>query len=47
MIINKILKRDNIKINNPIEALEELKKEGYEEVIVQPLHIMFGEEYEK
>ncbi|CBZ02835.1 sirohydrochlorin cobaltochelatase [Clostridium botulinum] len=47
MIINKILKRDNIKINNPIEALEELKNEGYEEVIVQPLHIMFGEEYEK
>ncbi|MDU1322266.1 MAG: sirohydrochlorin cobaltochelatase [Clostridium botulinum] len=47
MIINKILKRDNIKINNPMEALEELKKEGYEEVIVQPLHIMFGEEYEK
>lgn len=25
MIINKILKRDNIKINNPMEALEELK----------------------
>ncbi|EPY2272970.1 sirohydrochlorin cobaltochelatase [Clostridium sporogenes] len=47
MIINKILKRDNIKINNPMEALEELKQEGYEEVIVQPLHIMFGEEYEK
>lgn len=47
MIINKILKRDNIKINNPMEALEELRNEGYEEIIVQPLHIMFGEEYEK
>ncbi|WP_251860080.1 sirohydrochlorin cobaltochelatase [Clostridium sp. Marseille-Q2269] len=47
MIINKIYERDNIKINNPMEALEELKKQGYEEVIVQPLHIMFGEEYEK
>ncbi|NEZ46982.1 sirohydrochlorin cobaltochelatase [Clostridium niameyense] len=47
MIINKILKRDNIKINTPYEALLKLKMDGFEEVIVQPLHIMFGEEYEK
>lgn len=47
MIIRKILKRDNIKIDTPKEALGKLKKEQYEEIIVQPLHIMFGEEYEK
>ena len=45
MIINKLKKRDNISINNPKEALKELYKEGYEEVIVQPLHIINGSEF--
>ncbi|MEW8955068.1 sirohydrochlorin cobaltochelatase [Clostridium sp.] len=45
-IIKKIKNRDNIHINTPEEALEEMKKEGYEEIIVQPLHIIPGEEYD-
>lgn len=47
MIINKIRKRDGICIDNPIQALEKLQNEGYEEVIVQTLHIICGEEFNK
>jgi len=47
MIIRKLKNRDNIHIENPIEALDRLYAEGYEEVIVQTLHIICGEEYTK
>lgn len=47
MIIKKIRQRDNIIIDTPEEALLKIKDENYEEVIVQPLHIIPGEEYEK
>ncbi|MBN9648280.1 sirohydrochlorin cobaltochelatase [Terrisporobacter glycolicus] len=47
MIIKKLKKRDNLIIDNPVEALEKLYNEGYEEVIVQSLHIICGEEYNK
>lgn len=47
MIIRKIKKRDNILIENPIEALDRLYEEGYEDVIVQTLHIICGEEFNK
>ena len=42
MIIRKLKSRDNIHIENPIEALDRLYDEGYEEVIVQTLHIICG-----
>lgn len=45
MIIDKLEQRDGISINNPKEALKELYREGYEEVIVQPLHIINGSEF--
>lgn len=47
MIIRKLKNRDNIYIENPIESLDRLHKEGYDEVIVQTLHIICGEEYTK
>ncbi len=47
MIIRKLKNRDNIHIENPIEVLDRLHKEGYNEVIVQTLHIICGEEYTK
>ena len=47
IIINKLEKRDNIKINTVKEAMEEIIKEGYDTVICQPTHIMHGIEYEK
>ncbi|EPZ53594.1 sirohydrochlorin cobaltochelatase [[Clostridium] sordellii ATCC 9714] len=47
MIIRKLKKRDNVDIENPIQALDRLYEEGYKEVIVQTLHIICGEEYTK
>lgn len=45
-IIKKLKERDNLDISIPEKALEELKDKGYEEVIVQPLHIIPGEEFD-
>lgn len=45
-IIEVLKTRDKVEIDTPVEALEKLKNEGYEKVIVQPLHIIPGEEYE-
>lgn len=47
MIINKLKKRDNIEIDNPIKALDKLYENGYKEVVIQSLHIICGEEYTK
>ena len=47
MIIRKLKNRDGLHIENPIEALDRLYKEGYQEVIVQTLHIIWGEEFNK
>ena len=47
MIINKLRKRDKMEIFNPSEVLEQLYKDGYEEVVVQSLHIICGDEYNK
>lgn len=44
MIINKLQKRDEIIIDNPEIALKKLYEEGYQEVVVQPLHIINGSE---
>lgn len=46
MIIKKLKERDNLDIMKPEEALEDLKKRGFEEVIIQPLHIIPGEEFD-
>lgn len=46
MIRKKIKEVYNISIFNTTEALEWLKEEGYEEVIVQPLYIIPGKEYD-
>ncbi|WP_160686825.1 sirohydrochlorin cobaltochelatase [Clostridium sp. C2-6-12] len=45
-IIKKLKERDNLNIFTPEEALEVLKDKGFEEVIVQPLHIIPGEEFD-
>ncbi|MBO3446088.1 sirohydrochlorin cobaltochelatase [Clostridium sp. CCUG 7971] len=47
MIIRKLKNRDGIEIENPIQALDRLHNEGYKEVIVQTLHIICGEEFNK
>lgn len=47
MIIKKLKNRDNLQIDTVKEALEKLKEEGFKEIYVQPLHIIYGEEYDK
>ena len=42
MIIRKIMNRDKKKINTVTEAMEQLIKDGIEELIVQPTHIING-----
>ncbi len=45
-IINILKERDGIFKFSPEKALDKLLKEGYKEVIVQPLHLIPGEEYD-
>lgn len=47
VIIKKIARVEGIQIDNPMEALERLSKAGYDEVVIQSLHIICGEEYNK
>lgn len=47
MIISKLKKRYNEHILFPDELLEQLSNEGYEEIYIQSLHLLCGEEYNK
>lgn len=47
MVINKLKKRDNYRVDNPREALEKMKEAGIKEIYIQPLLILPGYEYEK
>lgn len=47
IIRKKLKERDKIVIDSPEEALNKLKKEGVSEVIIQPLHVMPGSEYDE
>ncbi len=47
IIINKLEERDGEKINNVDEAMQNLIDEGYGTVVVQPTHVMNGEEYDE
>lgn len=45
-IIKKLKEKENLNILTPEEALEYLKSKGFEEVIIQPLHLIPGEEFD-
>lgn len=47
IIIKRLKARDNLHIDQPLEALEKMVEEGICEIHVQPLHIIHGFEYEK
>ena len=47
IVLKKLAQRDGILIDNEKQALERLHAEGYQEVFIQPLHVVAGEEYEK
>lgn len=47
IIREKLKERDKLEIDSPEEALNKLKQEGVSEVIIQPLHVMPGSEYDE
>lgn len=47
IIINHIASRDGIKINDVEESVLLAKKAGVKELVIQPTHLMHGEEYDK
>ena len=46
MIIDKLRSRDGLVIDTVREAMEKLVWKGFKEVVVQPTHVMPGEEYD-
>ena len=46
-IIIRKLKEKGLAMKNEIEAMEEVLAEGFDEIIVQPLHLVGGEEFNK
>ncbi len=47
-MVMKILRdRDGVHIPDVEEAMEELVKDGYDNIVVQPTHILNGDEYDK
>lgn len=47
MIMNVLKKRDNIHIDNVREAMQKLQRDGFVSVVLQPTHIINGDEYDK
>lgn len=47
MIMAKLAKRDGEIIDNPEQALTRLRDLGYDDVAIQSLHVINGDEYEK
>lgn len=46
MILKLLKKRDGIAIDTVAEAMERLASEGFQQVIIQPTHVINGEEYD-
>lgn len=47
MIMKKLKVRDGVHVMNVCEAMEQMEKDGIEEVIVQPTHVMNGYENDR
>ena len=47
MILKKLRARDGIHIDSVSEAMERLVRDGVQQVVVQPTHVMNGGEYDK
>lgn len=45
-VINVLKARDGIIVDTPEEAMEKLIREGFEEIVVQPLHLIPGVEHD-
>lgn len=46
-VVRRLKERHNIVIDTEVEALERLRQQGFQEVYVQPLHVVAGAEYDK
>lgn len=46
-VIRLLAERDGVQIDNEVQALERLRADGFQEVYIQPLHIVPGAEYDK
>ena len=46
MIRRKLLERDGLRVDSPEEAILSAKERGVRELIVQPLYMMYGKEYD-
>ena len=47
IIMNKLRDRDGIHIDNVSKALDRLQQDGYHRVLIQPTHVINGDEYNK
>lgn len=47
IIMERLEKNKGIKVNDLPTTLKELKKAGYKDILVQPTHLLHGEEYEQ
>lgn len=46
-VIQKLQEQENIMVDDVPQALSKLKEKGYDSVILQPTHIIYGKEYDK
>lgn len=47
IILRVLEKRDGLRIHNVPEALEALEQEGFTRVVLQPTHVLSGQEFDK
>ena len=47
MVCRKLALRDGVHVDSPAQALERLSAAGYTDVLIQPTHILNGDEYDK
>lgn len=46
IVMKRMLENQGIKVNDLETTLKELKAQGYEDILIQPTHLIHGEEYE-
>jgi len=47
IVMQRLLENDGIKVDDLETVLNNLAKEGYKDVLIQPTHLTYGEEYAK
>ena len=47
MVLRRLRQRDGLAIDDVTQALERLLREGYGDVVIQPTHVINGEEFDK